>query len=94
MQFELKLKLAMWEAVQLAEKRENKETGKWEKTGEKTERTQYIFRDEFGDKLTVLAGNEYRHLEGVDCIVKLKVSQKEWEGKRTTSLSLLKAEEA
>jgi len=91
MEFYLKnLRLAMWEATELPERTWSDEKKEWQKTGKVIEQTNYIFRDEFGTKLTLLSREaKYRDYEGKDCDVQVRITQREFQGKRTTSLSLL-----
>lgn len=80
------IKLVMWKKRELPERALNKETGKWEPTGQKTERTEYTFRDEFGDVLVMLGNNDYRELEGQECDVVVGIRYNEFERKNTISL--------
>jgi len=78
--------LKMWEKTMMPKKALNKETQKWEKTGEKEERTTYTFLDEFGDKLVFLGGNEYRDFEGEEVAITLDIAYNNFERKTTVSL--------
>lgn len=60
------LKFVMWEKTDMPESAMSKdEKGKtiFVKTGNKIEKTTYTFKDEYGDKLVLMAGNEWRGLE-------------------------------
>jgi len=76
----------MWGKAEFTEKLINKDTGKYEKTGRKEERTTYTFKDEFGEKLVLLAGNDYRELEGRQCNITLSVKYNDFD--RATRVSL------
>lgn len=78
--------LVMWKRRELPERTLNRETNKWEKTGGVTERTEYTFRDEFGDILVLLGNNDYRELEGKECDIVIGVRYNEFERKNTMSL--------
>jgi len=80
------IKMAMWEKTMLPEKKLNPETGKWEKTGNKEERTTYTFKDEFGDKLVLMGKNEYRVFEGEQVDITLALSYNDYD--RVTKISL------
>jgi len=81
------LKLAMWEKVVLNE-REKNEKGEWVNTGLKVEKTEYKFRDEFGDVLTLLGTNDYRELESRQVEITVGIRQSDYGGKRNTTLTL------
>jgi len=80
------VKMAMWEKTEMPEKRLNPESGKYEKTGQKEERTTYTFKDEFGEKLTFLGKNDWRELEGRDCDITLAIRYNDFD--RVTRVSL------
>jgi len=80
------LKMTMWEQTMLPEKKPNPETGKWEVTGEKEERTTYTFRDEFGEIQKFLGKNDYRELEGRQCNVTIAVKYNDYDRKTRVSL--------
>jgi len=80
------LKLVMYKAVHLNERAKNETSGKWENTGGKVEKTEYTFRDEFGDIVVLLGSNEYRELEGRQCDVTLGVRYDEFNRKNVLSL--------
>lgn len=80
------IKLVMWKKRELPERAFDQETKKWEKTGGVTERTEYTFRDEFGDTLVMLGANDYRELEGRQCDVVIGIRYNEFDRKNTISL--------
>jgi len=80
------VKLVMFKNVDMPKRVKNSETGKWEPTGEKESRTEYIFRDEFGDVLVVFGSNEYRELDGRECDVTIGITYNEFERKNKISL--------
>lgn len=80
------IKLVMWKKRELPERTLNKETNKWEKTGGTIERTEYTFRDEFGDVLVLLGNNDYRELEGRDCDITIGIRYNDFDRKNTISL--------
>jgi len=80
------VKLVMWKKVDLNQRARNEATGKWENTGEKEEKTEYTFRDEFGDVIVLLGSNEYRELEGRQCDVTLGISYSDFDKKNRLSL--------
>jgi len=80
------VELVMWEKVELPESKKNEVSGKYEKTGEKVEKTQYTFRDEFGTKLVLLGDNKYREFERRQCTVEIKIAYNDFERKTKVSL--------
>jgi len=80
------IKLVMWKKLEMPERNYNQETKAWEKTGKTTERTEYTFRDEFGDVLVLIGSNEYRELEGRQCDVTVGIRYNEFSRKNTLSL--------
>lgn len=80
------LKLVMWKKREMPERVQNPETKKWEKTNRVIEKTEYTFRDEFGDIVVLLGDNEYRELEGRQCDVTIGIRYNEFERKNTVSL--------
>jgi len=80
------VKMVMWQKREMPERKYNAETKEWEKTGETTERTEYTFRDEFGDVLVLLGNNDYRELEGQDVVVTVGIRYNDFSRKNTLSL--------
>jgi len=80
------LKLVMFKNVDMPKRVKNVETNKWEPTGEKESRTEYTFRDEFGDVIVVFGNNDYRELEGRQCDVVIGIAYNEFDRKNKISL--------
>jgi len=80
------LKVALWEKRELDDRNYNKETKEWIKTGNKVEKTLYTLRDEFGEVLKFLAGNEYRDMEGSIVRLTLKIEYNEFTNLNKISL--------
>lgn len=80
------VKMVMYKKVELNSRAKNEATGKWENTGGKEEKTEYTFRDEFGDIVVLLGTNEYRELEGRQCDITLGISYSEFDRKNRVSL--------
>lgn len=80
------VKLVMWKKREMPDRQYNSETKQWEKTGSTTERTEYTFRDEFGDVVVLLGNNDYRELEGRECDIVLAIKYNEFDRKNTLSL--------
>jgi len=80
------VKMVMYKKVELNKRTKNEATNKWEPTGEKEERTEYTFRDEFEDTLVLLGGNEYRELEGRQCDVVVGIRYNEYDRKNSITL--------
>lgn len=78
--------VAMWEKQMVKDRKQDPNTKEWIDTGEETEKTKYYLRDEFGDKLEFLSGNEYRDLEGSQCMVTLDISFNEWKNQNQVKL--------
>jgi len=64
MLIDVKTTLLMWEKTDMPDSNYDEATKKWIKTGGKTEKTTYTFRDIDGSKLVFLSGNKYREYEG------------------------------
>jgi len=80
------VKLVMWERTMMPVRVKNPETGAWDATGEKEERTTYTFKDEFGDKLVLMSNDQWRELEGRNCIVTLGIAYNDYDKKTKVSL--------
>jgi len=80
------LKLVMFKNVEMNKRAKNEATGKWENTGEKESRTEYTFRDEFGDIIVLFGQNDWRELEGRDCDVVIGIRYNEYDRKNVISL--------
>jgi len=78
--------LVMWEKVDMPVSIKDEATGKWVKTKETEERTRYYLRDEFGEKLEFLAGNEYRDMEGTSVQLTLGIQYNDWKNANEVKL--------
>lgn len=81
------MQLVMWDKVDMPDRIKNPTTGEWTKTGTTVEKTRYYLRDEFGNKLVFLAGNEYRDLEGSTVILNLEINYNEYQNKNEVKLT-------
>jgi len=63
--------------------------GNWVATDKTVERTEYTLRDEFGEKLVFLGGNDFRHLEGEEVSITLNIRYNSYERKTTVSLATM-----
>lgn len=85
------MKMVLWEKREMKDRKLNKETGQWEATGEMVERTLYTLRDEYGEVLKFLAGNEYRDLEGTFVQVGIEFEFNEYQNKNTMKLDSIES---
>lgn len=82
--FEAELK--MWEKVELPNRIKDANTGEWKADGTTIEKTRYFLRDEFGDMLPFLAGNEYRQLEDSMVLVTVEIEFNDYQNKNVVKL--------
>lgn len=80
------MKLVLWEKKEMAVRVKDEQTGEWVKTKDIEEKTLYTLRDEFGDVLKFLAGNEYRDYEGGMVTLTLKIEYNEYQNKNVVKL--------
>jgi len=83
------IKLVMWEKTDMPESVMSKdEKGKtvFTKTGNKTEKTTYTFKDEFGEKLVFMGNNDYRNYEGESVTLYLKINYDDFNRRAKVSL--------
>jgi len=80
------VELVMWEKTDMPESKYDEATKKYVKTGNKTERTTYTFRDEFGSKLVFLGNNDYRQYERKPVDIDLELSYDDYNRKNKISL--------
>lgn len=80
------MNLVMWEKQIVKDRKQDPNTKEWVDAGTESEKTKYYLRDEFGDKLEFLAGNEYRDMEGSLVIVTLDISFNEWKNQNVVKL--------
>lgn len=85
--------LVMFEKTMMPDSMYSEEQKKYVKTGNKTERTTYTFRDEFGTKLVFLAGNEYRALERESVDLDIELSFDDYNRKNKISLKNVRKSE-
>lgn len=71
---DIRTKLLMWEKTDMPDSNYDEATKKWIKTGSKTEKTTYTFRDIDGTKLVFLHDNKAREYEGKDVDLQLELS--------------------
>jgi len=79
------IKLALWKKRELNQRAKNPE-GKWVPTGGKEEKTEYTFRDEFGETIVLLGDNTFRQYEGQEGEITLGIRYNEFERKSVLSL--------
>lgn len=87
------LELVLWTKKDVPERIKNSQTGEWDKTGKTTEMTEYTLRDEFGQTLVFLAGNEYRPLERKGTVrLEVDITYNEWQNKNQVKLVTIESE--
>lgn len=80
------LELVLWSKKDVPERTKGAD-GEWQKTGKMTEMTEYTLRDEFGQTLIFLAGNEYRPLERKGTIrLEVDIVYNEWKNQNQVKL--------
>jgi len=82
----IEMEMKMWEKVELPNRIKDANTGEWKSDGTTVEKTRYYLRDEFGDMLPFLAGNDFRKLEDSMCIVTLEIEYNDYQNKNTVKL--------
>jgi len=86
------LELVLWSKKDVPERTKGAD-GEWAKTGRTTEMTEYTLRDEFGQTLIFLAGNEYRPLERSGKVrLEVDIQYNEWQNKNVVKLVTIESE--
>lgn len=78
--------LIMWEKSEMPERAYNKVTKEWTATGKTEEKTLYTFRDEMGDKVIFLSGNDWRGLERSKVDLEMEIVYNDFDRKNKVSL--------
>jgi len=78
------LTLILWEKREMKDRK--KVGDEWVDTGETIEKTFYTLRDEFGDTIKFLSGNEYRDMEGSPVRLTVSFEYNEWQRKNEVKL--------
>lgn len=78
--------LMMWSKNEMKERTKDPQTGEWKDTGRTEEKTKYYLRDEFGDTLEFISGNEYREMEGSLVEVNMDISFNDFQNKNVVKL--------
>jgi len=76
--------LVMWSKRELPER--TRVDGEWKPTGRIEEKTEYTFRDEFGETIVLFGNNDYRELEGKECDIVIGITYNSFQ--RTNRVSL------
>jgi len=76
--------LVLWAKRELPER--TRVDGEWQPTGKMTEKTEYTFRDEFGETIVLLGNNDYRELEGKQCDIALGITYNSFQRRNVVSL--------
>jgi len=80
------VKLVMWKRREMDARKWDADKKEWQKTGEREERTEYTFRDEFGDIVVLLGKDTYREMEGQECDVTFAIQYNEFQRKNSMTL--------
>jgi len=82
----IEMEMVMWEVQKMKDRKKDPNSGEWKDTGEEIEKTRYTMRDEFGQVLKFLAGNEYRDMERSLCNVSIGLEYNDYQSKNTMKL--------